>query len=111
MSLQEAHAGGLLQQLQCRTSGVTREKRHEHLLGKYRDMFRDDSTRLHAQEHLARLHSLQHGVGTCWLEVKPTKDQWELDDATVKSALRFMLGVNPDPLIRPVFSVHVGAFN
>jgi hypothetical protein len=108
MSLQEAHAGGLLQQLQRRTSGVAREKRHEKLLGKYRAMLRDDSTRVQAQEHLARLHSLQQGVGTCWLDVKPTKDQWELDDATVKSALRFMLGVNPGPPHQACFQCACG---
>ena len=27
----------------------------------------------------------------------PTKETWELDDATVKSALRFQLGVSPGP--------------
>jgi hypothetical protein len=108
MTLQEAHAGGLLQQLQRRTSGVAREKRHEKLLGKYRAMLRDDSTRVQAQEHLARLHSLQQGVGTCWLDVKPTKDQWELDDATVKSALRFMLGVNPGPPHQACFQCACG---
>jgi hypothetical protein len=43
------------------------------------------------------LYSLEQGVGTAWLDVLPCKDQWELDDATVKSALRFMLGVSPGP--------------
>ncbi len=38
---------------------------------------------------------MQHVVATAWLNVLPTKDPWVLDDATVKSALRFMLGVSP----------------
>jgi hypothetical protein len=60
-------------------------------------MLNADSTRVFAQDQLARVHSLEHGVGTAWLDVLPCKDQWELDDATVKSALRFMLGVSPGP--------------
>ena len=31
------------------------------------------------------------------MDVLPTKETWELDDATVKSALRFQLGVSPGP--------------
>jgi hypothetical protein len=62
---------------------MAREQQHANLLGKHRAMLGDEATRVHAQLHLARLHSLQQGVGTCWLEVKPTKDQWELDDAMV----------------------------
>jgi hypothetical protein len=98
----------MLQTLQRRTSGVARDKRHESLLGKYRDMLPGDSSRVHAQERLARLNSLQHGRGTCWLEVKPTKDHWELDDATVKSTLRFMLGVNPGPPHQACFKCACG---
>jgi hypothetical protein len=107
-SLLEAHAAGLLQLLQRKVSGVARERRRGNLFGKYRALLGDEATRVHAQEHLARLHSLQEGVVSCWLEVKPTKDQWELDDATVNSALRFMLGVNPVPPEQACFSVHVG---
>jgi hypothetical protein len=87
---------------------VAQEQRHAKLLGKYRAMLGDDSTRATAQEHLARLHSLECGVGTCWLEVKPTKDQWQLDDATVKSALRFMLGVSPGPPHQACFQCACG---
>jgi hypothetical protein len=74
MNLQEALAEGLLPQLQRRANGVAQERRHAKLLGKYRAMLGDDATRDLAQEHLARLHSLECGVGTCWLEVKPTED-------------------------------------
>jgi hypothetical protein len=108
MNLQEALAEGLLPQLQRRANGVAQEQRHAKLLGKYRAMLGDDATRDLAQEHLARLHSLECGVGTCWLEVKPTKDQWELDDATVKSALRFMLGVSPGPPHQACFQCACG---
>jgi hypothetical protein len=38
-------------------------------------MLNADSTRVFAQEQLARLHSLEHGVGTAWLDVLPCKDQ------------------------------------
>jgi hypothetical protein len=107
-NLMEAYAGGMLHQLQRRTSGVAREQRHAHLLGRYQAMLSVDTTRVQAQEHLARLYSLECGVGTCWLDVKPTKDQWELDDATVKSALRFMLGVSPGPPHQAFFQCACG---
>jgi hypothetical protein len=108
VSLQEALARDFLQQLQRRANGVAQDTRHAQLLGKYRAMLGDDATRAFAQEHLARLHSLECGVGTCWLEVKPTKDQWELDDATVKSALRFMLGLSPGPPHQACFQCACG---
>ena len=108
MTLQEALTAGLLQKLQRKASGIAQDKRHSQLLGKYRAMLGDAATRDFAQEHLARLHSLECGVGTCWLEVKPTKDQWALDDATVKSALRFMLGVSPGPPHQACFQCACG---
>ena len=68
----------------------------------------DDAPRVQAQEHLARLPSVQEGVGTSWLEVRPIKDQWELDDATMKSVLRFMLGVSPGPRQNSSFNCTCG---
>ena len=55
---------------------------------KYKDMLAVDISREQAEINLARLHSLQSGVGTAWMDVLPTKETWELDAATVKSALR-----------------------
>ena len=46
-----------------------------------------DISREHAEDYLSRLHSLQSGVGTAWMDVLPTKETWELDDATVKLSL------------------------
>jgi hypothetical protein len=71
-------------------------------------MLAADSTCVLAQEHLARLYSLEQGVGTAWLDVLPCKHQWELDDATVKSALRFMLGVSPGPPLQEFYQCPCG---
>jgi hypothetical protein len=45
------------------------------------------------------------GVGTCIIKVKPTKDQWDLDDATVKPALHYMPVVSPGPHHQVFFPV------
>jgi hypothetical protein len=95
--LQAALTAGTLPGLQRAVSSLVTQRTHDALLQKYRDMLAVDSTRVQAEENLARLHSLQRGVGTAWMDVLPTKATWELDDATVKSALRFQLGVSPGP--------------
>jgi hypothetical protein len=107
-TIQDAHSAGELQQLQRSIGGAVQAELHSLLLGKYEAQLSSEATRVQAQEHLARLHSLQQGVGTCWLDVRPTKDQWELDDATVKSALRFMLGVSPGPAHQAFFQCSCG---
>jgi hypothetical protein len=70
---------------------------HEQLLKRYQDMLSSAETQAVAQQHLARLRSVQHSVATAWLNIVPTKDSWAIDDETVKSALRFMLGVSAGP--------------
>ena len=88
---------GLLQGLQRTVSSQVTQHISERLQKKYRDMRAVDFSRQVGEENLARLLSLQRGVGTAWMDVLPTKETWELDDATVKSALRFQLGVSPGP--------------
>ena len=86
-----------LKKLQRSAGNCATGKLHTQLPQKYKVQLDDDTTRVQAQEHLCRLHSLQEGVGTGWLEVRPIKDQWELNDATMNSALIFMLGLSPGP--------------
>ena len=97
IDIRSAHDLGFLKKLQPSAGNCAKDKLHTQLLQKYEVQLADDATRVQAQEHLARLHSLQEGVGTSWHEVRPGKDQWELDDATMQSALRFMLGISPGP--------------
>jgi hypothetical protein len=73
------------------------DSRHNALLSKYEAMTQHAETEVFAQQHLARLLSLQHSVATAWLNIMPAKNLWEIDDSTVKSALRFMLGASPGP--------------
>jgi hypothetical protein len=68
-SMLEARQAGELQQLQRRVGGLAQEDLHSRLLDKYKAQL-GEATRVHAQEHLARLHSLEQGVGTCWLDVR-----------------------------------------
>ena len=96
-SLEEAFTAGQLPGLQHTVSQALADQRHEQLLAKYRDMQECPETREIAEQHLARLLSVQHAVATAWLNILPTKDQWEIDNDTVKSALRFLLGVSPGP--------------
>jgi hypothetical protein len=96
-SVQEAHDNGLLAGLQRSVSMQVTEKTRTQLLQKYEGRLADPAMKVNVQENLARLHSLQGGVGTAWMGLLPTKTQWELDDATVTSALRFQLGVSPGP--------------
>lgn len=72
------------------------KKAKQRLFSKYEQRLRalDDSTKL-VEEPLARLHSLQQGVGTAWMKAVPTQPTWELSNAPVRAALRFMLGVDP----------------
>jgi hypothetical protein len=97
VSLPEALDAGTLSSLQHVMSQKLADQRHDALLGKYESMAQHAETKAVAEQHLARLLSLQHGVATAWLNIMPTKDSWEIDDSTVKSALRFMLGVSPGP--------------
>jgi hypothetical protein len=54
-------------------------------------------TKVEAEQHLARLLSVQHSVATAWLSIMLTKDSWEFDNSTVKTALRFQLGISAGP--------------
>ena len=96
-SLSEALSEGSLQGLQHVMSQTLADSCHEQLLDKYRNMLRGAETKAAAQQHLSRLLSVQHNVATAWLNIVPTKDAWEIDDDTVKTALRFMLGVSLGP--------------
>jgi hypothetical protein len=97
ISLAEAHSAGTLPSLQHITSQRPADQRHKALVSKNQAMAQHSDTKAVAQQHLARLLSLQHSVATAWLSIMPTKDSSEIDDSTVKSALRFMLGVSPGP--------------
>jgi hypothetical protein len=99
--LQEALSAGTLQGLQRAVSTQVMKHTQERLLQRYWGMLAVDSSRQLAEESLARLHSLQRGAGTAWMDVLPTKETWELDDAMVKSALRSQLGVSPGPPSQP----------
>ena len=96
-SLADAFDAGILPGLQHSVSERLSNKRHASLLSKYEDMAQCADTKEAAQDQLARLISVQHAAATAWLNIVPTKDSWEIDDSTVKSALRFMLGVSPGP--------------
>ena len=108
IDIRSAHDLGFLKKLQRSAGNCAKDKLRTQLLQKDEVQLADDATRVQTQEHLARLHSLQEGVGTSWLEVRPVKDQWELDDATMKSALRFMLGVSPGPRQHSSFNCTCG---
>ena len=108
IDIHSAHDLGSMKKLQRSAGNCAKGKLHTQPIQKYKVQLDDDTTRVQAQEHLARLHGLQEGVGTGWLEVRSIKDQWELDDATMKSALRFMLGVSPGPRQNSSFTCTCG---
>ena len=93
VQLQDALRAGSIPGLQRVVSSLVTQQTQARLMQKYKDMLAVDISREQAEDNLARLHSLQSGVGTAWMDVLPTKGTWELDDVTVKSALRFQLGV------------------
>lgn len=97
VSLEEAFQGNALFNLQHTTSQRLADKNQSLLLDKYREMAQVPEKQVNAEKHLARLLSLQHPVATAWLGVLPTKHNFNIDDHTVKSALKFMLGVSPGP--------------
>ena len=97
ITLEEAFEGNALFNLQHATSQRLADKNHSLLLDKYRAMSHVPGKKEEAEKHLARLLSLQHPVATAWLSALPTKHSFNIDDHTVKSALKFMLGVSPGP--------------
>lgn len=97
LSLGEAFEAGTLPGLQHVMSQKVADRCHAELLHKYQALLNSPDTRAVAEQHLARLHSLQHSVATAWLGILPTKGSYEIDNDTVKSALRFQLGVSPGP--------------
>ena len=81
---------------QSAVSNTATERAKQQLFSKYEDrVTASGHNTVLAEEHLARLHSLQQGVGTAWMNAVPTKPTWELSDSSVSAALRFMLGVAP----------------
>ena len=81
---------------QSAVSNTATERAKQQLFSKYEDrLTASGHNTVLAEEHLARLHSLQQGVGTAWMNAVPTKPTWELSDSSVSAALRFMLGVAP----------------
>ena len=97
LSLGEAFEAGTLPGLQHVMYLKVAGRRHAELFHKYQAMLNSPDTRAAAEQHLARLHSQQHSVATAWLGILPTKESYEIDNDTVKSALRFQLGVSPGP--------------
>ena len=97
VQLKDSLRAGSLQGLQRAVSLLVTQRTQAGLMQKYEDMRAVDISREKAEENLARLYGLHCGVGTAWMDVLPTKETRELDDATVKSALRFQLGASPGP--------------
>jgi hypothetical protein len=81
---------------------------HGQLLDRYQVKLACADSRVAAEQHLARLHSVQHSVATAWLNIMPVKEQWHIDNDTVKSALRFMLGLSPGPPTQSYFRCGCG---
>lgn len=95
-SFQEACDQQQVQGLQRAVSQTVTEQAKQLLFSKYEArLTAGDHSTLVAEQHLARLHSLQQGIGTAWMNAVPTKPTWELSNASVTAALRFMLGVDP----------------
>ncbi len=93
----EAFEANALPGLQHAMSQKLADRSHAQLLAKYEAMTQCPDTKVAGEEHLARLLSVQHSVATAWLNIMPTKDSWEIDNSTVKTALRFQLGVSAGP--------------
>lgn len=108
VTLSEALAANTLPGLQRVMSLRVADTVHSSLLAKYQSMLGCTDTRVAAEQHLARLHSVQHSVSTAWLNILPVKDQWHIDNETVTSALRFMLGVSPGPTSQSYFRCGCG---
>ena len=97
VQFQDALCDRWLQGLQPAVSSLVTQRTQAGLVQKYQDTLVVEISREKAEVNLARLHSLQCGVGTVWMDVLPNTETWELDDATVKSSLRCQLGVSPGP--------------
>lgn len=104
LTMEEAFHGNTLFGLQHAMSQRVSDRGHFELMSKYQNMTQMPGSKEQAEKHLARLLSIQHPVSTAWLNILPTKDSWNIDDATVKSALRFMLGLSPGPKGQQHFS-------
>ena len=61
-------------------SSIMTQSTQSGLMQTYKDMLAVPILCAKAEEILARLHSLQSGVGTEWMDVLPTKETWELDE-------------------------------
>ena len=83
INIHSAHDLGSLKKLQRSAGNCAKGKLHTQLLQKYEVQLDDETTRVQVQEHLARV------------------------DATMKSALRFILGVSPGPRQHSPFTSHV----
>ena len=83
VQLQDALRAGSLPGLQRAVSSIVTQRTQARLMQTYKDILAVDISREQAEVNLSRLHSLQSGVGTAWMDVLPTKETWELDDATV----------------------------
>ena len=105
ISLAKAFDAGSLPGMQHAVPQKIADRRHAHLTSKY-------ETKAVALEHLAGLFSVQHSEATAWLNVMPTKDSWEMDDATAESALWLILGVSlghPDEIYLKCECVYKGS--
>jgi hypothetical protein len=84
ISLDDALNGGMLPGLQRAMSVEVADITHGQLLNRYQARLACADSRVPAEQHLARLHRVQHSVATAWLNILPAKEQWHIDDDTVK---------------------------
>ena len=108
MSLNDALTGGMLPGLQRAMSLKVADMMHSQLMDRYHAQLSCADTKVAAEQHLARLHSVQHSVATAWLNILPVKEQWHIANDTVKAALRFMLGLSPGPPSQSYFRCGCG---
>ena len=64
----------MLQRLQRVVSSEVTQHTQQLFMKKYRDMVAVEFSKQIGEVNLARLLSLQQGVGTAWMDVLPTKD-------------------------------------
>jgi hypothetical protein len=107
-SLFDALNAGMFLSLQRGMSVKVADTLHSQLLDRCQAMLACADTRVAAEQHLARLHSVLHSVATAWLKILTVKEQWHIDNDTAKSVLRFMLRLSPGPPSQKYFRCSCG---
>jgi outer membrane protein TolC len=74
ISFPDALNGGVLPGLQRVMSLKVADKLHGQLLDRYQVRLACADSRAAVEQHLARLHSVQHSVATAWLNILPVKE-------------------------------------